>query len=427
MLEQQPDLRRSLRILRRRLTAITILAVAGFLAGAGYTYLFDPPMHQATALVVLPATTSGIGTQAVIVTSGPVLEAALPSIKPATSVTALRGRVKVTPVGGDVLSIMAQGATPAQAQDAANAVADSYVTYVSAANTPVGQVLTRILAPARDATATRLPLRMAATAIIGLVCGTLIGVVGALATGRRSGRLRERDEIADAIGVPVLASVPVAHPSDAAGWAKLFEDYQPSVNDAWRMRHALTDLNLTDGQASESSLTVVSLASDQRALALGPQLARFAAADGVPTTLVIGPEHVSRRVKVPGTVKALHAAATAATAQRSGRLRVTVSDRDGADRQPGTALSVVVQVLDEQAPRLAGLARTNATVIGVSAGAATAAQLARVAASAASSGRPITGILVADPEPADPTTGRFPQLARSAQDSMPTRLTGTLR
>jgi len=268
---------------------------------------------------------------------------------------------------------------------------------------------------------------MAAIAIIGLVCGTLIGVVGALATGRRNGRLRERDEIADAIGVPVLASVPVAHPSDAAGWAKLFEDYQPSVNDAWRMRHALADLNLADGQASESSLTVVSLASDQRALALGPQLARFAAADGVPTTLVIGPEHVSRRVKVPGTVKALHAAATAATTQRSGRLRVTVSDRDGADRQPGTALSVVVQVLDEQAPRLTGLARTNTTVIGVSAGAATAAQLARVAASAASSGRPITGILVADPEPADPTTGRFPQLARSAQDSMPTRLTGTLR
>ena len=56
--------------------------------------------------------------------------------------------------------------------------------------------------------------------------------------------------------------------------------------------------------------------------------------------------------------------------------------------------------------------RTNATVLGVSAGAATADQLARVAVSAAANGSEITGILVADPDSADPTTGRVPQLAR---------------
>ena len=55
--------------------------------------------------------------------------------------------------------------------------------------------------------------------------------------------------------------------------------------------------------------------------------------------------------------------------------------------------------------------RTTATVLGVSAGAATAEQLARVAVSAAVDGREIVGILVADPEPADNTTGRIPQLA----------------
>ena len=58
--------------------------------------------------------------------------------------------------------------------------------------------------------------------------------------------------------------------------------------------------------------------------------------------------------------------------------------------------------------------RTTATVLGVSAGAATAEQLARVAASAAADGRDIAGILVADPDPADHTTGRLPQLARPA-------------
>jgi len=39
----------------------------------------------------------------------------------------------------------------------------------------------------------------------------------------------------------------------------------------------------------------------------------------------------------------------------------------------------------------------------------------------------VAGILVADPDPADPTTGRLPQLGRPTQTHMPTRLAGTLR
>ena len=66
----------------------------------------------------------------------------------------------------------------------------------------------------------------------------------------------------------------------------------------------------------------------------------------------------------------------------------------------------------------------TATVLGVSAGAATAEQLARVAVSAAADGREIAGILVADPDSADHTTGRIPQLARPGQHRMPTRMTG---
>jgi hypothetical protein len=53
-------------------------------------------------------------------------------------------------------------------------------------------------------------------------------------------------------------------------------------------------------------------------------------------------------------------------------------------------------------------------VLGVSADAATAEQLARVAASAAADGRHIDGILVADPDSADQTTGRIQPLARPA-------------
>ena len=102
-----------------------------------------------------------------------------------------------------------------------------------------------------------------------------------------------------------------------------------------------------------------------------------------------------------------------------------VSDHDNVDRLPDAALTVVVAVVDGQTPQVADTMRTTATVLGVSAGAATAEQLARVAVSAAADGREIAGILVADPDPADHTTGRLPQLARPAHRRAPTRLTGT--
>jgi hypothetical protein len=69
--------------------------------------------------------------------------------------------------------------------------------------------------------------------------------------------------------------------------------------------------------------------------------------------------------------------------------------------------------------------RTTTTLLGISAGAATEEQMARVAANAAAVGRDITGIVLADADPGDVTTGRLPQPARSAQRRMPTRMTGT--
>ena len=78
-------------------------------------------------------------------------------------------------------------------------------------------------------------------------------------------------------------------------------------------------------------------------------------------------------------------------------------------------LTVVVAVVDGRtARRCPTTMRTTATVLGVSAGAATAEQLARVAVVAAADGREISGILVADPEPTDRTTGLIQQLPPSA-------------
>jgi hypothetical protein len=99
-----------------------------------------------------------------------------------------------------------------------------------------------------------------------------------------------------------------------------------------------------------------------------------------------------------------------------------VSDSD-VEVQSDAALTVVVAVVDSGGPRIPKTLRTGTTLLGVSAGVATADQLARLAASAAADGREITGILVADPDSADATTGRLPQLGAQKQHRVPTRLT----
>jgi len=99
---------------------------------------------------------------------------------------------------------------------------------------------------------------------------------------------------------------------------------------------------------------------------------------------------------------------------------------DHTDPPRDTALTVVVLAVDGQTPRLPDAMRSTATLLGVSSGAATAEQLARTAVSADVGGREITGILVADPESADHTTGRIPQLSRTSQRRLPTRLKGMI-
>src|SRR5262249_43538473 len=245
---------------------------------------------------------------------------------------------------------------------------------------------------ATNAAGTPLPTRLVINGGLGALVGLVIGALVALALGRRDRRLRERDEIADSIGIPVLMSIAVGHPSDAAHWTKLFDDYAPGAVDAWRMRKALRQLGLTGANltdAGSSSLAVLSLSSDPKALALGPQLAVFAATLGIPTVLVVGPQ---QDANAAATLRAA-CAGRQGPARRSANLRVTVSDeREVPDRVLGAGLIVVVAVVDGQDPRVADTMRTTATVLGVSAGAVTAEQLARVAVSAATDDRDIAGI-----------------------------------
>jgi capsular polysaccharide biosynthesis protein len=295
MSEQALNLRRSMRIVRRHKVLVGSCMALGVLAGVGYVVL-KPPLVTSNALVGLPATTRDTSTQVVIAGSNPVLAAALRTIHPAVPLPTLRNRIQVKSLTQNILSISAQGKTAAEAEGAANAVAKSYVATVNTSKSAVGTVQAHMLQPATAATKGSLVAHLLILGGLGALAGFLIGAIAALAKNRGDRRLRERDEIANAIGVPVLASLPVRHPSDAGHWSELIEEYEPSVVHAWQLRTALRYLGepkLMSPNGSNGhgfSVTVVSLASDRGALALGPQLAAFAASLGIPTALVIGPQ-----------------------------------------------------------------------------------------------------------------------------------------
>src|SRR4051794_31982723 len=300
MSEQGLNLRRSLHIAWRYKIIVAIMAAFGFLLGAGYASI-HPSMLSAKTLVVLPQNTPNMATEVVVAGSDPVLNSAIQSLPAGTTLAKLRTTVQVKSVTSTVLSFTAKARTAAAAEATANAVAASYLAYVGSSTSPVGHVAGRVLAPAVSATGSSPIAHLLSTGLILAIAGLVIGVIVVLATRRRDRTLRERDQIANSIGVPVLAALPVDHPSDPAGWVKLLDGYEPDAVGAWHLRKALQYLRVSglnpgegngngNGMGGATSLSVISLSSDKGALALGPQLAVFAASLDIPTTLIIGPQ-----------------------------------------------------------------------------------------------------------------------------------------
>ena len=148
------DLRRSVQIARHHKVLLGIVVALGFAVGGAYA-LLNPPMLTSTALIALqpPAsqnsqngqqavTTSGTdpftATQEVVAASDPVLLAALHDVSPAVSLDQFRRDVQVGSPATDIISVNAKGNNAADAEATANAVASSYIAYVSSAASPVG-------------------------------------------------------------------------------------------------------------------------------------------------------------------------------------------------------------------------------------------------------------------------------------------------
>lgn len=258
--------------------------------------------------------------------------------------------------------------------------------------------------------------------LLGFLVGSLLISFVLLIRARRDRRVRLRDEIADSVSSVVLASVQSRAPRSVAAWSVLLQSYQPGPVDQWAYRQLLRALvgeAVHPGGARRGnrldhprSLTIITLAADGKALAVGPQLAGFTASMGVHTRLINA---------VGNQTAASLWAACAADRPGDPRQNLTVGEvRPGEKAE----FHVVLAVVDRKNPQFGHSLRTDKVVIAVAAGAATEEELARLAVAIDDEGGQIDGIIVADPDRSDRTTGRLTVEERAKQIALPMRLTG---
>ena len=377
MSRQTLDLTRSAQIVWRHKIFVGAVAALGLLGNTAYT-MARPPVFTASALVAL-APSANVSTQTVAVASAPVLTDALRRAGLAVSYETLQRRVRATRAAAQMIAITAQGDTAAEAERTANAVTELY------------RIRRLRREPARS---TASPARAACDdrhrETVHDPClhsgRAWHPARSADWPHRRARDMAKRPAAARArcdsgLGrLPVLASVRATSPSDAVGWEKLFQSYAPGPGDAWLLRKVLRELGLTSTSpasatpAAGSSVAVLSISGDRDALALGPQLAAFAASQGMRAALVVGPQQDAK------ATASLLAACDAASSQQPQNLRLVVTDHDDARQLPADMLTVVAAVVDGQIPHVTETMRAATTVLGVTAGAVTAQQLVRVAA-----------------------------------------------
>jgi capsular polysaccharide biosynthesis protein len=280
---------------------------------------------------------------------------------------------------------------------------------------------TSVIQEATPATGPTTVVRLLVWAPFGALTCTLVMIVIVLVAARRDPRVRLRDDIADAIGSPVLAAIRTRPQRSVAGWSTLLETYRATPVESWALRQVLRGLVPADrkGQSRTAgrvdhpqSITVASISGDARGLAIGPQLAAFASSLGIVTRLMPTVGHV----RAP-TLWAACANEREAPA-RPGLFVGTLPDGEKVD------LTIFLVVVERTHPYLGDTPASAATILAVAAASATEQDLARVAVAVDDAGRRIDGIVVADPDQTDRTSGRHTMEERSRRLALPTRLTG---
>jgi hypothetical protein len=339
-------------------------------------------------------------------------------------------------------------------------------------------VTPEIVQPAAPATGPSKIRRLVTWALIGGLVAAAGTALVLLIRRRRDPRLRARDDLADAVGSSLLAVVRGRPQGSVAGWLALFETYEAPAEEAWAFRQVLralagpadardpawTGTKRAPGQVEHPrSLTVIALSGDQRAVAVGPQLAVFAASLGITTRFVAATRHDSvaslcaacatdRGLKlrgglvldagtegaVPGQDASPRPTGDSLTrplngrGARESRLHEAPGDYSAGYPPRGMTdaahyeadLTIVFAIADRKEPSLLDVPPTAATMLAISPGVGTREELARLAVAVDDAGRRIDGVVVADPDPADRTTGRHTLDERAMQTPLPVRMTG---
>jgi hypothetical protein len=157
------------------------------------------------------------------------------------------------------------------------------------------------------------------------------------------------------------------------------------------------------------NVVVVTLPGDQAASLVALEWAAFAADHWTATALVVASSHP--------TISDLRAAcASAATQALRQRLSLYPLAPDEGEQLGAVPLSIAIVVAEGSAVTVPTWGRRTFTVLAVSSGFATAEKLAAVTLACIEAGHPIQGVLVANPDPGDHTTGRVELLVPPGAD-----------
>jgi hypothetical protein len=176
MNQQASDLPRSVRILGRFKILIGFLAGLGLIAGAVFGAL-NPPASSSEAMLVFAAPSCPQGA----ICGGPMFS---PGYVEAQLAGTLPAGVQIRVVKGNVLSVTVTGQTAAVGQALANAAANAYIADTVSLSYLGDHPSAKLTQSATTASAPISPKRLFDDALLGAVCGLLVGVIAALAGGQ---------------------------------------------------------------------------------------------------------------------------------------------------------------------------------------------------------------------------------------------------
>ena len=231
---------------------------------------------------------------------------------------------------------------------------------------------------------------------MGAAAGLFGGCLFVFFRSRRDRRLLLRDEMAAAIGLPVLASLESSSCKSTKDWRRLLEQYRPSPVDSWSLRRLLHRLAPTDTEQG-AQLRLLAFADDGPAIAVGVRLAKSATELGISTELAPGEQPSLALLRAACTVLG-----GPATTDAGFKFEAKYTGAEFSSQH----LTLSVVAVDETEPAVPLF--SGATLLAVSSGFATAETLARVALAASDAGHAIDGLVVVNPEASDNTAGVVP-------------------